>query len=94
MNNFLQPKIGDRVKVIEKNNYQTGKLTGGVVAEILTKKEFHPRGIKVRLSNGVVGRVQEFVDRSQPRFNPAKRGFRKEENKKRDNYFDDSEALI
>ncbi len=51
-------KIGSRVKVIEKVNYETGEVTEGTVAQILTSKPNHPRGIKVRLTNGIVGRVQ------------------------------------
>lgn len=56
------PQIGDHVKVIEKKNYGNGKLTLGTVAEILTKQKDHPRGTKVRLTNGIVGRIQEFID--------------------------------
>ncbi len=55
------PKPGDRVKVIEKQNYGTGILTEGIVQDVLTHSEFHPRGHKVRLTNGIIGRVQEFV---------------------------------
>jgi len=50
------------VKVVEKGNQKTGKLTEGIVKEILTKSLSHPFGIKVRLENGVVGRVKETID--------------------------------
>lgn len=53
-----QIKIGNKVKVIEKANYESGVITEGVVVQILTSKPNHPRGIKVRLTTGVVGRVQ------------------------------------
>jgi len=52
-------KIGSGVDIILKEDQRTGKLTRGTVAEILTGAAFHPRGIKVRLSNGQVGRVQK-----------------------------------
>lgn len=53
-----QVKIGSSVKVIEKVNYESGEVTEGFVAQILTSKPNHPRGIKVRLTSGIVGRVQ------------------------------------
>lgn len=56
------PKPGDKVKVVEKNNYASGQLTEGVVRDVLTSTKFHPRGHKVRLNNGVIGRVQKFSD--------------------------------
>ena len=49
------------VEVVLKADQATGKLTRGVVAEILTSSEFHPRGIKVRLTDGQVGRVQNIL---------------------------------
>lgn len=52
-------KIGGKVKIVLKADQRTGKLTEGVVAKILTKSSFHPHGIKVRLEDGQVGRVQE-----------------------------------
>ena len=51
-------KKGDAVWVIEKKNYGTENYTQGIVEEILTPKEKHPRGVKVRLEGGIVGRVQ------------------------------------
>jgi len=55
-------KIGARVAIVEKRNQGSGALTEGVVAEILTNSTNHPHGIKVRLENGEVGRVQEIID--------------------------------
>jgi uncharacterized repeat protein (TIGR03833 family) len=55
-------KRGSRVKVVEKGNQKTGKLTEGIVKEILTRSSSHPFGIKVRLENGIVGRVKEVID--------------------------------
>ena len=56
------PRVGDRVNIIQKKHYHTGELTTGVVREVLTRKKYHPRGHKVRLENGIIGRVQSFVD--------------------------------
>jgi uncharacterized repeat protein (TIGR03833 family) len=47
-----------RVQVVQKQDQRTGKLTEGTVKDILTKSSTHPHGIKVRLTNGVVGRVK------------------------------------
>lgn len=55
-------KIGDRVMVIQKQDQRTGKLTEGVVQRILTNSPNHPRGIKVMLEGGTVGRVQSGMD--------------------------------
>jgi uncharacterized repeat protein (TIGR03833 family) len=60
------PKPGDRVKLIQKKDYESGILTEGVVGQVLTRSEIHPRGHKVRLTNGSIGRVQEFVDIAEP----------------------------
>lgn len=60
--NQRYPKPGDKVKVIQKKDYATGELTLGVVRKVLTKALRHPRGHKVLLESGVIGRVQEFVD--------------------------------
>jgi len=54
-------KIGSKVEVVLKANQKTGILTYGIVAEILTNSSFHPRGIKVRLEDGQVGRVQNII---------------------------------
>lgn len=51
-------KPGIRVAIVQKQDQRTGRLTEGVVADILTPSEFHHRGIKVRLESGIVGRVK------------------------------------
>ena len=58
-------KPGLRVNITQKQDQRTGKLTGGIVKDILTKSAFHSRGIKVRLQTGEVGRVQEIVETGQ-----------------------------
>jgi uncharacterized repeat protein (TIGR03833 family) len=52
---------GSRVKVVRKEDQRTGRLTDGIVRDILTKSPEHPHGIKVRLQDGVVGRVKEIL---------------------------------
>jgi uncharacterized repeat protein (TIGR03833 family) len=52
---------GARVKVVQKQDQRSGKLTEGTVKDILTNSSFHPHGIKVRLVGGVVGRVKEVL---------------------------------
>jgi uncharacterized repeat protein (TIGR03833 family) len=54
----IQIKPGIRVKIVLKQDQGSGKLTEGTVKEILTGSPTHPHGIKVRLTNGKVGRVQ------------------------------------
>ena len=49
------------VDIALKQDQRTGRLTRGVVKEILTKSSYHPHGIKVRLDTGEVGRVKEVV---------------------------------
>jgi uncharacterized repeat protein (TIGR03833 family) len=56
-----QLKPGLRVRIVLKQDQPTGKLTEGIVKDILTTSPTHPHGIKVRLTNGVVGRVQEIL---------------------------------
>jgi uncharacterized repeat protein (TIGR03833 family) len=54
---------GIRVEIILKKDQRTGKRTVGTVRDILTSSSFHSRGIKVRLEDGQIGRVQEvFAD--------------------------------
>jgi uncharacterized repeat protein (TIGR03833 family) len=55
----IQP--GMEVYIVLKQDQRTGKLTRGIVQNILTKSSYHPHGIKVRLQDGQVGRVQKFV---------------------------------
>jgi uncharacterized repeat protein (TIGR03833 family) len=54
-------QIGVTVDVVLKADQGTGRLTRGVVAEILTNSGYHPHGIKVRLEDGQVGRVQNII---------------------------------
>jgi uncharacterized repeat protein (TIGR03833 family) len=54
-------KPGQRVRIVLKADQRSGKLTEGIVKDILTNSPFHPHGIKVRLENGQVGRVKEIL---------------------------------
>ncbi len=49
------------VDIILKADQRTGKRTRGIVKDLLTSSPFHPHGIKVRLQDGRVGRVQEII---------------------------------
>ena len=55
-------KPGLKVAIVLKQDQRTGKLTEGVVVSLLTKSQFHTHGIKVRLTDGQVGRVQEVLE--------------------------------
>ena len=55
-------KPGLSVNMTQKQDQRTGKCTGGIVKDILTKSPFHSRGIKVRLQTGEVGRVQAIAE--------------------------------
>ncbi|MDA2180619.1 YwbE family protein [Bacillus cereus] len=52
---------GLEVDIVLKQDQRTGKLTRGIVKDILTNSPSHPYGIKVRLQDGQVGRVQNIV---------------------------------
>jgi uncharacterized repeat protein (TIGR03833 family) len=52
---------GLRVAIILKQDQRTGKLTEGIVKDLLTNSPNHPHGIKVRLMDGQVGRVQQII---------------------------------
>ncbi|WP_240419324.1 YwbE family protein [Paenibacillus periandrae] len=52
---------GRKVQVVQKQDQRSGKLTAGVVKDILTNSPSHPHGIKVRLVDGTVGRVKEII---------------------------------
>ncbi|MFC2058497.1 YwbE family protein [Chloroflexota bacterium] len=54
-------KPGLQVSIILKKDQRSGKLTEGIVKDILTKSPSHPYGIKVRLESGQVGRVKEII---------------------------------
>ena len=53
---------GLEVDIVLKKDQRTGALTRGIVKDILTKSPTHPHGIKVRLRDGQVGRVQAIID--------------------------------
>ncbi|RJP48246.1 MAG: YwbE family protein [Anaerolineaceae bacterium] len=55
-------KPGMTVFIVFKQDQRTGKLTKGIVKDILTRSPNHPHGIKVRLVDGQVGRVKEIVE--------------------------------
>ncbi len=55
-------EVGMLVKVVLKRDQRTGNLTEGVVEKILTKSPNHPHGIKVRIEDGQVGRVNEICE--------------------------------
>jgi uncharacterized repeat protein (TIGR03833 family) len=52
---------GIKVAIVQKQDQSTGKQTVGIVKDLLTKSAFHPHGIKVRLIDGRVGRVQQIL---------------------------------
>ena len=54
-------KLGIRVQIVLKQHQRSGKLTEGIVKDILTNSSTHPHGIKVRLIDGKVGRVQSIL---------------------------------
>jgi uncharacterized repeat protein (TIGR03833 family) len=54
-------RAGLAVRIVLKRDQRSGKLTEGVVKDILTKSPTHPHGIKVRLESGAVGRVKEIL---------------------------------
>ncbi|ANE47625.1 hypothetical protein SY83_16540 [Paenibacillus swuensis] len=56
-----QIKPGMEVNIVLKQDQRTGKLTKGTVKDLLTNSPNHPHGIKVRLSDGQVGRVKEIL---------------------------------
>ena len=61
-NNRRDIRPGLKVAVIMKQDQRTGRLTEGVVKDLLTKSSYHPHGIKVRLESGEVGRVSEVLE--------------------------------
>lgn len=52
-------RTGLRVSIVVKKDQRTGRLTEGIVKDILTKSPAHPHGIKVRLESGEIGRVKK-----------------------------------
>ena len=57
---------GVRVEIVLKRDQRSGKRTVGVVKDILTSSAFHSRGIKVRLEDGQIGRVQTILAEEPP----------------------------
>lgn len=53
---------GLEVNIIQKKDQRTGKLTNGIVKDLLTSAPYHSRGIKVRLEDGTIGRVAEIIE--------------------------------
>ena len=64
MDGTIRAKIkrGDLVLIVLKKDQRTGNLTEGIVKDILTSAPKHHRGIKVRLEDGQIGRVQEIIE--------------------------------
>jgi len=56
-------KPGIIVRIVQKQDQRSGKLTEGIVKDILTNSPTHPHGIKVRLQNGEVGRIKEILEK-------------------------------
>jgi uncharacterized repeat protein (TIGR03833 family) len=54
-------KSGTRVRIVQKQDQRSGKLTEGIVSDLLTNSPTHPHGIKVRLTTGLIGRVKEIL---------------------------------
>ena len=54
-------KPGIVVQIVQKQDQRSGKLTEGIVKDLLTRSSTHPHGIKVRLTSGVVGRVKKIL---------------------------------
>lgn len=55
-------KAGMLVNIVLKKDQRSGALTEGIVKDLLTSAAFHHRGIKVRLTDGSIGRVQEIIE--------------------------------
>jgi uncharacterized repeat protein (TIGR03833 family) len=53
--------IGSKVAIVLKQDQRSGKLTEGIVVQLLTSAAFHPHGIKVKLTSGEVGRVKAIL---------------------------------
>ena len=60
--NRADVKPGMLVNIILKKDQRTGNLTEGIVKDLLTSSAYHSRGIKVRLTDGQVGRVAEIIE--------------------------------
>ena len=60
--NRVEIKAGVKVLIVLKEDQRSGKLTEGIVKDILTKSSTHPHGIKVRLEGGEIGRVKKIIE--------------------------------
>ncbi len=60
--NRVDIKSGSKVLIVLKEDQRSGKLTEGIVKDILTKSATHPHGIKVRLEGGEIGRVKKIIE--------------------------------
>jgi uncharacterized repeat protein (TIGR03833 family) len=60
--NRVDIKSGLKVLIVLKKDQRSGKLTEGIVKDILTKSSTHPHGIKVRLEGGEIGRVKKIIE--------------------------------
>lgn len=58
----LYVKVGAKVSIVLKQDQRSGKLTDGIVKDILTNSPTHPHGIKVRLTTGEVGRIKNIIN--------------------------------
>ncbi|PLX86703.1 MAG: hypothetical protein C0617_00400 [Desulfuromonas sp.] len=65
----IQP--GMAVAIVLKKDQRTGRRTEGIVRDLLTKAPYHSRGIKVRLEDGQVGRVQASAEAGPETAEPA-----------------------
>jgi uncharacterized repeat protein (TIGR03833 family) len=54
-------KSGLKVLIVLKQDQRSGKMTEGIVKDILTKSPTHPHGIKIRLESGEIGRVKKII---------------------------------
>ncbi len=63
--NRKEIRPGPEVEIVLKQDQRTRRRTRGIVREILTRSQFHPHGIKVRLESGEVGRVQAIIERAE-----------------------------
>ncbi len=61
-NNRSDIRPGLKVAIVLKQDQRTGRLTEGIVLDILTNSAYHPHGIKVRLESGEVGRVSGILE--------------------------------
>ena len=60
--NRVDIKSGLKVLIVLKKDQRSGKLTEGIVKDILTKSPTHPHGMKVRLEGGEIGRVKKIIE--------------------------------